>query len=136
MDDLDRRLLRALRRDGRASYIELARGASVSEATVRARVKRLVEDGTIRQFTVRTTGASVRALVEVQVQANVQTGPIASDIREWDGVETVWEVTGDNDLVVVAECPTTETLNQIIDRIRQIDGANATRSRLILKEHS
>lgn len=135
MDDLDRRLVRLLRQDGRASFIDLARRTEVSEATVRARVKKLVDEGTIRQFTVRTSGADVRALVEVQVRANVQTGPIAQAIRQWEGVETVWEVTGDNDLVVVAECPTTETLNQIIDRIRDIEGAVATRSRLILKEH-
>ncbi|MCA1819377.1 MAG: Lrp/AsnC ligand binding domain-containing protein [Halobacteriales archaeon] len=52
-----------------------------------------------------------------------------------DGVDSVWEVTGDNDILVVADCPTTAELNAIIDRIRDVPGTQATRSRLVLKEH-
>lgn len=135
MDELDRRLIRILRKDARASYTSMAQQLETSEGTVRARVKRLVEDGTIQQFTIRTRGADVRALVEVQVASNVEASGVAQTIRSWEGVEVVWEVTGEHDLVVVAECPTTDTLNDIIDRIRTIEGSQATRSRLILKEH-
>lgn len=135
MDDLDRRLLRTLRADARASYTAMAKDLGVSEGTVRARLKRLVEDGTIRRFTIRTRGADVRGLVEVTVAANVHAGAVAAAIRDWDGVEAVWETTGETDLFVVAECPTTGHLNDLIDRIRTIDGTEATRSRLILKEH-
>ena len=39
------------------------------------------------------------------------------------------------DIVVVADCPNTSDLNAIIDRIREVPGTQATRSRLILKEH-
>lgn len=135
MDDLDRRLLRALRADARASYTAMAKELGVSEGTVRARMKRLVDDGTIRQFTVRTRGADVRGVVEVTVAANVHAGKVAGTIRDWAGVEAVWETTGETDLLVVAECPTAVALNDLIDRIRTIDGTEATRSRLILKEH-
>ncbi|HUR24730.1 MAG TPA: universal stress protein [Candidatus Thermoplasmatota archaeon] len=33
------------------------------------------------------------------------------------------------------DCPNTSDLNGIIDRIREVPGTQATRSRLILKEH-
>lgn len=135
MDDLDRKILAVLRSDGRATFTQIAAQTEVSEGTVRSRMKRLIAEGTIRQFTIRTAGSQVRALVEVAVKANVHTLDVARTIRAWDGVEAVWELTGDNDLMVVADCPTTADLNGLIDRIRQIPGTEATRSRLILKEH-
>lgn len=135
MDDLDRRLLGLLRRNARESYTALAEELGTSEGTVRARVKRLVEEGTIRQFTIRTAGSQVKALVEVQVDSGASTQKAAEAIRSWEGVESVWEVTGELDILVVADCPNTDDLNQLIDRIRELDGTVHTRSRLILREH-
>jgi DNA-binding Lrp family transcriptional regulator len=135
VDDIDRRILALLRSNARESYTAIAEAVGTSEGTVRARIKRLVDEGTIRRFTVRTAGSQVKALVEVNVTSNVHTAEVARQIRDWEGVETVWEVTGDNDIVVVADCPTSDGLNEIIDRIRGIPGTHATRSRLILKEH-
>jgi DNA-binding Lrp family transcriptional regulator len=135
MDDVDRRILRLLREDARKSFTHIAEAIGTSEGTVRSRVKRLVDEGTIRQFTIRTAGSHVKALVEVAVTANVHTAEVAKRIRSWDGVDAVWEVTGENDILVVADCPTTADLNAIIDRIRDVPGTQATRSRLVLKEH-
>jgi DNA-binding Lrp family transcriptional regulator len=135
MDDVDRQILAILRENARESFTNIAEKVGTSEGTIRARVKKLVDEGTIRRFTIRTAGSHVKALVEVSVTANVHTADVAKKIREWDGVEHVWEVTGENDIVVVADCPTTAALNAIIDRIRDVPGTQATRSRLILKEH-
>lgn len=135
MDELDRQILEILRRDARSSFTAIAKRTGASEGTVRARVKRLTDEGIIAQFTIRTSGSNVKALVEVQVEANTHSDGVAARIRAWDGVEAVWEVTGDNDILVVADCPTTAALNDIIDAIRTIPGTQATRSRLILKEH-
>jgi DNA-binding Lrp family transcriptional regulator len=135
MDDVDRRILSLLRQNSRDSFTAMAEAVGTSEGTVRSRVKRLVDQGTIRQFTIRTAGNQVKALVEVNVVANVHSGDVAKAIRAWDGVDAVWEITGDNDLLVVADLPNTSDLNGLIDRIRGIPGTQATRSRLILKEH-
>lgn len=134
MDDIDRRLLALLRANGRASFTSLANEVGTSEGTIRARMKRLVSDGTITQFTIRTAGSQVKALIEVVVERNTQTSDVSAAIRTWDGVESVWEVTGEQDLVIVADCPDTARLNQLIDDIRGIPGTDATRSRLILRE--
>lgn len=135
MDDVDRQLLALLRQNARASYTNLAKEVGTSEGTVRARIKRLVDDGVITRFTVRTAGQAVKALIEVRVESNVHTEEVASQIASWDGVEALWELTGDDDIVVVADCQTPGKLNDIIDDIRKIPGIRSTRSRLILKEY-
>lgn len=135
MDDVDRKIMALLRENARESFTNMADAVGTSEGTIRARVKRLMDDGVIRKFTIRTAGSNVKALIEVAVTNNVNTSDIAAKIRAWDGVESVWEVTGENDIVVVADCPNTSDLNAIIDKIRDVPGTQATRSRLILKEH-
>jgi DNA-binding Lrp family transcriptional regulator len=135
MDDVDRKIMAILRDNARESFTNMAEMVGTSEGTVRARVKRLTDEGVIRKFTIRTAGSNVKALIEVSVTNNVGTSDVAAKIRSWDGVESVWEVTGENDIVVVADCPNTSDLNAIIDKIREVPGTQATRSRLILKEH-
>lgn len=135
MDDVDRKIMAILRDNARESFTNMAEAVGTSEGTVRARVKRLMDDGVIRKFTIRTAGSNVKALIEVSVTNNVNTADVAAKIRAWEGVESVWEVTGENDIVVVADCPNTSDLNGIIDKIREVPGTQATRSRLILKEH-
>ncbi|MEM3632333.1 MAG: AsnC family transcriptional regulator, partial [Conexivisphaerales archaeon] len=51
MDDIDLKLLELLKDDGRASYIDLGKKLNLSEAAVRRRVRKMVEDGTIKRFT-------------------------------------------------------------------------------------
>ena len=134
MDDTDRKLLRLLKANARESFVDLARVLGTSEGTVRARVKRLQEDGIVRRFTVQTGGSNVKALIEVRIETNVNTGKISGEIATWEGVERVWEVAGEHDIVVIVDVESTAALNDIIERIRQFPETQSTRSRLILKE--
>jgi DNA-binding Lrp family transcriptional regulator len=134
VDATDNEILRLLRADGRASFTDLGKALETSEGTIRGRVRKLVEDGTIRKFTIETKGQFVKALIEVHVEAHVHSPGVAGEIRGWEGVEHVWEVTGEDDIVVVADCQDMERLNLLIDNIRAVQGTASTRSRLILQE--
>lgn len=134
MDDLDEAILTQLRRDARAPYTQIAERVGTSETTVRSRVNDLIEDGTIRQFTVRVRGANVRALVEVQVETNVESGAVAHHVHKLDGVEEVWELTGEWDIAALANVDSTEELNRVVDGIRETPNTNQTRTRVILSE--
>ena len=72
MDDVDQRLIAELRRDGRASLSDLAERLSLSRATVRSRMERLVARGEIAGFTVVTradvTAAPVRGLMMIGIE--------------------------------------------------------------------
>ena len=134
LSDLDRKLLARLRRNGRESYVQLAEALGTSEGTVRGRIKRLSDSGVIRQFTVRTSGANLKALIEVVSDTNVHTSTVAEEIASWDDVEVVYETSGSEDLAIVAEADDTDELNATVERIRKLPNVRATRTRLILKE--
>lgn len=134
MDDLDEAILAHLRHDARTPYTEIAEHVDTSETTVRSRVNDLVQDGTIQQFTVRVRGANVRALVEVQVETNVESGAVTQQVHKLPGVEEVWELTGEWDIAALANVDSTNDLNRVVDGIREIPNTNQTRTRVILSE--
>ncbi|MHB8605824.1 MAG: Lrp/AsnC family transcriptional regulator [Thermoplasmatota archaeon] len=135
MDELDRKILRILKDNARESFVNMAEMLGTSEGTVRARVKRLQDEGIIRKFTVQTAGNNVKAMIEVRIETNVNTGAVSSQIQKWEGVERVWEVTGEHDIVVIVDVANTEELNDVVERIRSFKETQSTRSRLILKDY-
>ena len=134
MDDLDRQILDILRRDSRTPYTEIATEIGVSEGTVRNRVDRLLEDGTIERFTVATRTGNVKAMVEIEVAVDVNTHEIAERMATWNEVDFVWQVSGEQDVVLVVDAADTEGVNELITQAREQDEVMSTKTRLILDE--
>ena len=135
MDELDRRILTILRRDSRTPYTEIADRVSTSEGTVRNRVERLIDEGIIERFTVATRTGNVKAMVEIGVAVDVDTGEIGARMADWTEVDFVWQVSGEEDVVVVADTADTGALNEMITRARELDEVVSTKTRLILDEN-
>jgi DNA-binding Lrp family transcriptional regulator len=135
IDNLDKRILEIMKKDSRCPYVEIADKLGVSEGTVRSRVHRMTEEGIIRGFTIKTSSKNVKALVEVKIDVNTDTEAIARELSTYDGVTEVFEVTGDQDIIAIVDVESSQSLNEIIDRVRRYDNVLSTRTRLILKEH-
>jgi DNA-binding Lrp family transcriptional regulator len=114
--------------------VQLARELGITEGTVRARVKRLVDDGTIRSFTVRTVSRNIKALVQVQIEVNVHTSQIARQIMDMPAVEAVYEVAGNVDIIAVVDVAKMEELNEVIEEIRSHGSIIATQTTMVLNE--
>ena len=134
MDDLDREMLDILRRDARTPYTEIANRLDVSEGTVRNRVDRLVEDGVIERFTIATHTGNVKAMIEVGVAVDVNTHEVGERMAEWDEVDFVWQVSGEEDIVLVVDAADTQGVNELITKAREQDEVVSTKTRLILDE--
>ena len=59
LDDFDRKIIAALRRDGRMPVTTLAERVGLSKTPCQVRLKRLVETGVIRGFTALIDGAKI-----------------------------------------------------------------------------
>ncbi len=135
IDNLDKRILEIMKKDSRCPYVEIAEKLGVSEGTVRSRVHKMAEDGVIRGFTIKTSSKNVKALVEVRIDVNTDTEEIARKLSEYEGVTEVFEVTGDQDIIAIVDVESSQSLNEIIEKVRRYDNVLSTRTRLILKEH-
>jgi len=134
MDDLDRDILSILRQDARTPYTEIADRVGTSEGTVRNRVERLTENGIIERFTVATRTGNIKAMIEVGVDVSVDTGKVADRVAEWPEVDFVWQVSGEEDVVLVVDCADTSEVNDLITQARELDEVVGTKTRLILEE--
>ncbi|MFB6196525.1 MAG: Lrp/AsnC family transcriptional regulator [Haloplanus sp.] len=134
MDELDRRILSILRRDSRTPYTEIADRVDTSEGTVRNRVERLVDEGIIERFTVATRTGNVKAMIEVSVAVDVDTTSVSDRMAEWDEVDFVWQVSGEEDIVMVVDAADTRAVNELITKARDLDEVQNTKTRLILDE--
>ncbi|OYR82021.1 AsnC family transcriptional regulator, partial [Halorubrum sp. E3] len=130
MDDLDRRILSILRRDARTPYTEIADRVGTSEGTVRNRVDRMTDEGVIERFTVTTRTGNVKAMIEISVEMNVNTAAVGERMVEWEEVDFVWQVSGEEDVVLVVDAVDTRAVNELITQAREMDEVKSTKTRL------
>jgi DNA-binding Lrp family transcriptional regulator len=134
MDELDRQILGVLRRDSRTPYTEIADEVGTSEGTVRNRVERMNEEGVIERFTVTTRTGNVKAMIEISVEVHVDTSAVSERMADWEEVDFVWQVSGEDDIVLVVDCVDTGAVNELITDAREMDDVKSTKTRLILDE--
>jgi DNA-binding Lrp family transcriptional regulator len=138
LDAVDRRLVEALRQDGRLSVNELATRARVSRATAYQRLGRLRETGVIRRFTVdvdpRKLGLPIAALVLVSVVQHAWR-EVGDRLRGLPGVEWLALSTGSFDYVLLVRAPDVEHLRDVVlSGIQSIADVQSAQTLLLLDE--
>ncbi len=136
LDEIDRRIIESLQTDGRRAFTALARDAGVSEAAVRARVRRLKERGVIEVVAVTNplmVGFDVMAMVGIQANSDLER--IADTVSAWDETSYVVILSGSFDLMVEIVCADNQHLLQLVQRIRDVPGVKATETFMYLDLH-
>ena len=137
LDELDRRIIAALRRHGRMSNLDLAGDIPLSHSAISRRVKRLEDAGVIRGYTARidpmAAEETVRAFVAVARQPHVPALELAQILRDLEGIVSCWIVSGDSDIFVELAARDMAHFSSImLDCVQNVPGVAATRSMFIL----
>jgi Lrp/AsnC family transcriptional regulator, regulator for asnA, asnC and gidA len=135
-DAVDRRITGLLRRDGRMSNSAIARSLGLAEATVRRRIQRLLDTGTLRIVAVpspETVGLSVSAIIGVSCQLQ-HLNDVASTIATFPETRYLGYSTGAFDLMIEAFFYSQEHLLDFLTKqLASIRGINNTETAVILK---
>lgn len=135
MDDLDQRLLSALRRDARASLSELAQLLGVTRTTVRARIARLIASGEIVGFSVLTRAdlaeSPVRGLMMLQIEGR-WTERVLTRLSGMPEVTACHTTNGTWDLIAEISTETLEGFDAALFAIRRIEGVARSETHLLL----
>lgn len=136
MDEIDRKIIDLLRKDCRKSNVEISKTVGLSEGAVRGRVKDLVDKGIIERFTILTKSPDLlKVLVEITTDPSKPTFKIAEQITSLRYVEHVYELTGEVDIIALVAAASHLIIDDIIEKIRAMQGVINTQTHLILKEH-
>jgi DNA-binding Lrp family transcriptional regulator len=135
MDAVDQRLISILRHDGRRSISDLALELGVSRGTVRARLEKLEAGGAILGYTVvlRADAVSppVRGLTMVEVEGRM-LDRVVDSLVGFPEVGAVHTTNGRWDLVVEISAQSLTDLDDVLRRLRQIQGVTASETTLLL----
>ncbi|MEK0327291.1 MAG: HTH-type transcriptional regulator LysM [Nitrosopumilus sp.] len=133
-DKIDEKIIEFLRNDSRESFVDIGKKLKLSESAVRRRVKNLVDNGTIKKFTVEVGDSnSTSAIVLISVDSAMDTSKVSSKITKVEGVKTVYEITGQYDITVIISAPNINDINTCIDALRKIPGVTDSNSVIILR---
>lgn len=129
-DQLDRRLLYELYRDGSVSIPELSKTMGISSSVLYSRIKRLRKRNIIRRYTIQVDDAQLGMGIRAQVGINRNPklkGQVHQDILKRPEVISLTEVTGRFDIIVTLCVADLETLHEtVIGGLGMIAGVQNT----------
>ena len=103
VDDIDERIMELLEEDARMTYVEIGKMVGLSEGAVRNRIQSLTSTGVIKRFTIeKSTSHGVSAVTMLAVDPSTPTYEVSKSVSMLEGVERVYEVTGEYDILLVS----------------------------------
>jgi len=134
IDEIDAKLLSLLKQNSRATLGEIATQLGISKTAVKKRLERLVQQRVIKRFTIEySLTDEVKVLILVKVMPGHNVPEVAEKIYNMKMAESIYEVTGDYDIAVIARLPNINMVNDLIDRIRSVEGVATTNTHIVLK---
>lgn len=145
VDNKDLLILDALKRDAKASIVEIAKKTGLPGTTVHNRIKKLQHDGVIRGYTIKVDnkkiGKELSAYVAITVdyrdlkEKKSSIHSLIKKIALLPFVEELNLVTGEVDVIAKARVKSIDELNQFVMReLRNYDGVEKTKTMVVLEE--
>ena len=137
LDKIDAQIIEMLQSDGRIMYKEVAQKAGVSLPTVRSRIRRLVEFGVIKKFTVIVDPEKIFGRLRGIVLLQVDPSSIEEAMTKLESIKEVREMyltAGSSPLILKVEARDLDELGQLTSkRLAQVRGVTGSSCFVITK---
>ena len=125
LDLLDHKIIEELKNNSRISFSDISQKIDKTEATVRRRVKKLIEEGVITRFTIdfnvdskQSISATIKAIPDFK-----DIKRILKQLRDIEEIKHIWRLSGDCGLLMKVDISTIDKFNPLIEeKISQIQG--------------
>ncbi|MFG1923698.1 Lrp/AsnC family transcriptional regulator [Cryptosporangium sp. NPDC048952] len=128
MDDIAKRIIEQLQKDGRRSYAAIAKDVGLSEAAVRQRIQRLLEAGVMQIVAVTDPlmlGFRRQAMVGVRAEGDLRE--VAERLGKLDEIDYVVLTAGSYDVLLEVVAEDDDHLLRVVNElIRQVPGVRST----------
>ncbi|RFU84935.1 Lrp/AsnC family transcriptional regulator [Streptomyces triticagri] len=135
VDAVSLAIIEQLQEDGRRPYAAIGKAVGLSEAAVRQRVQKLLDQGVMQIVAVTdplTVGFRRQAMLGINVDGDLE--PVADALDAMKEVEYIVITAGSFDLMVEIVCEDDDHLLEVINkRVRTLPGVRSTESFVYLK---
>ncbi|MCL4519734.1 MAG: Lrp/AsnC family transcriptional regulator [Thaumarchaeota archaeon] len=124
IEELDLRIIRALQKDARSSYRDIARRLDIAVGTVQSRIRKLEEYGVLKGFSVdldySKMGFGLTALILLQAKGK-HLKDVETKVAKINNACVVYDITGDFDIALVAKFHAASEMDRFIKEVLAID---------------
>jgi Lrp/AsnC family transcriptional regulator, leucine-responsive regulatory protein len=135
VEEIDRKIVSLLTRNGRMSYTELARQAGLSVSAVHQRVRRLEQDGVIKGYAAMVNpedvGLPMTAFVSVKPFDAAAPDDLPQRLEHLTAIEACHSVAGDENYILKVRVSSPAALEELLYQIRTLGGVS-TRTTVVL----
>ena len=135
-DEMDAKIISAFGADGRRSYAEVGAEVGLSTAAVHERVKKMLDKGVIRRFSISVdperVGLNFTAFVAIRNDGGIHCRDVAPRLRAMPQVEELHSVAGEYDFLAKIRTTHARALEDVIYQIKAIEGVARTTSTVVL----
>ena len=134
LDPVDEKIISILKANSREPFVEIAKDVGLSESAVRRRVKNLLDTKTIKRFTLDLDNKNrTSAITLISVTSTADTSAVSDALMGLNGVEVIYEITGQYDIAAILSSSSVIEINRCIDDVRRIEGVSDTNTVIVLK---
>lgn len=135
VDDIDRNIIRLLQEDSRKSFNKIAESLGIAVGTAYNRVKTLEDKGILKGYTIivdpTKLGYGLTALILIQADGRYLS-EVEKELAKLDEVISIYDITGDYDIAVVARFMNRATLNSFIKSTLKMPHVSKTVTNVVL----
>jgi len=135
VEDIDRKIVSLLSRNGRMSFTELARQAGLSVSAVHQRVRRLEQDRVITGYAAlcdpEVIGLPLTAFVSITPFDAAAPDDVPERLMSLPAIEACHSVAGDENYILKVRVASPAALEELLQRIRTMAGVS-TRTTVVL----
>jgi Lrp/AsnC family transcriptional regulator, leucine-responsive regulatory protein len=135
VEQIDRKIVSLLARNGRMSFTELAKQAGLSVSAVHQRVRRLEQDGVIKGyaaiFNSEDVGLPLTAFVSIKPFDASAPDDLPQRLEHLTAIEACHSVAGDENYILKVRVPSPAALEELLYQIRTLGGVS-TRTTVVL----
>lgn len=128
IDSVNKRIIALLQENGRRSYVSIAKEIGLSEAAVRLRTQRMLDEGIMQIVAVTDPmdmGFHRQAMVGVTVIGDIER--VADELRAVEGIDYVVVTTGRYDILAEVYARDDDALLQVVNKgMRRVEGVART----------
>jgi Lrp/AsnC family transcriptional regulator, regulator for asnA, asnC and gidA len=133
LDDVSKGIIALLQKDGRMSYATIAKEVGLSEAAVRQRAQRLIDQGVMQIVAVTDPlqlGFAREAMIGVRTTGDFEA--IADALDEIEAVDFIVLTGGSFDIILEVVAESDDQLIDLTSKIRGIPGVVSTEALIYL----
>lgn len=134
LDPIDEKILSILKINSRQPFVEIAKEIGLSESAIRRRVKNLMDTKIVKRFTVELDNKNrTSAITLISVTSTSDTSTVSTALMSLNGVEVIYEITGQYDIAAIISSSSVAEINRCIDDVRRIEGVSDTNTVIVLR---